>query len=142
MNVQDLQRQLQQIITETPVETLPQLLGVLAQTKAAVWLRMTTPASTPTSTAGLVDAGEMAQLLGVPENWVRDKARASLIPFVRLGHYVRFEPPAVIEAVRKLGLQHNRTLCVIKKSTGNRGDTRRVSNECPTSSGAERAKSA
>jgi excisionase family DNA binding protein len=47
--------------------------------------------------SGLVDAQEAGALLGVPKSWVLAQARKDAIPYVRLGHYVRFEP-AVLEA--------------------------------------------
>jgi hypothetical protein len=142
MDLQELQRQLQQVTAEMPVDELPALLGVLEASKAAAWARLTVPTAPVPALAGLVGAGEMAGILGATENWVRDKGRAGHIPSVRLGHYVRFNPPEVLEAVRHLPVQHNRTSRGIKKSTGNQGDTRCVSTECPTSSGAERAKPA
>ncbi len=39
----------------------------------------------------LLNAGQAAELLNVPESWVRTEARAGRIPHVRLGRYVRFE---------------------------------------------------
>ena len=39
----------------------------------------------------LLDAKEVAVLLGVPESWVRESARSGAIPHVRLGRYVRFD---------------------------------------------------
>jgi excisionase family DNA binding protein len=48
--------------------------------------------SAPNGNGGLVDAAAAAELLGVPETWVRAEARADRIPHVRLGRYVRFEP--------------------------------------------------
>jgi hypothetical protein len=84
----------------------------------------------------------MAGLLGTPENWVRDKARAGVLPFVRMGHYVRFEPAAVIDAVRKLRLSgprsHNGQLRAPKKHMETRGGRRGVSKECPISPAVER----
>jgi excisionase family DNA binding protein len=48
---------------------------------------MRSPANTP-----LLDAGGVADLLGVPKTWVLAEARADRIPHVRLGRYVRFDP--------------------------------------------------
>lgn len=42
--------------------------------------------------AGLIDAAEAGELLGVPKSWVLAEARADRVPHVRLGRYVRFEP--------------------------------------------------
>lgn len=45
--------------------------------------------------AGLIDAAEAGELLGVPKSWVLAEARADRIPHVRLGRYVRFEREAL-----------------------------------------------
>jgi excisionase family DNA binding protein len=45
----------------------------------------------------LLDAGAVAQRLGVPTSWVAEQARSGTIPHLRLGRYVRFEWPAVVE---------------------------------------------
>lgn len=42
-------------------------------------------------TAPLLNAAGAAELLGVPETWVRAEARADRIPHLRLGRYVRFD---------------------------------------------------
>jgi excisionase family DNA binding protein len=43
----------------------------------------------------LLDAPGLAELLDVPETWVRAEARAERIPHVRLGRYVRFDAAEV-----------------------------------------------
>lgn len=43
----------------------------------------------------LIDAREAAALLNVPDTWVLAEARASRIPHVRLGRYVRFDRDAL-----------------------------------------------
>jgi excisionase family DNA binding protein len=66
----------------------------------------------PLGVSGLVKAQEAADLLGVPKSWVLAQARKDAIPYVRLGHYVRFEP-AVLEAwwqARRRGPVHRRDL--------------------------------
>jgi excisionase family DNA binding protein len=47
----------------------------------------------------LLDAKEMARLLGVHESWVRTEQRAGRIPFVQVGRYVRFDPAEVQAAI-------------------------------------------
>ena len=42
-------------------------------------------------TERLLDAGQVAELLGVPKSWVLESARSGAIPCVRLGRYVRFD---------------------------------------------------
>jgi excisionase family DNA binding protein len=48
----------------------------------------------------LIDAEAAAQLLGVPETWVREKARLGRLPCIRLGRYVRFDPDELIAWAR------------------------------------------
>ena len=38
----------------------------------------------------LLDAGQAAAILNLPQSWVAAEARAGRIPHVRLGRYVRF----------------------------------------------------
>ena len=38
----------------------------------------------------LLTAAEVAELLSVPERWVREHTRSGSIPHVRLGRYVRY----------------------------------------------------
>lgn len=45
----------------------------------------------------LLTAGEVAELLAVPERWVREHTRGGLIPHVQLGRYVRYRPDRVRE---------------------------------------------
>jgi excisionase family DNA binding protein len=45
----------------------------------------------PEPRSGLIDATEAAVLLNVPDTWILAEARASRIPHVRLGRYVRFD---------------------------------------------------
>ena len=55
----------------------------------------------------LLDAGEVAQLLGVPARWVRDHTRSGQIPHVRLGRYVRYDRGEVlawIESIKRGGV--------------------------------------
>jgi len=135
---------LKTLTAELPADQLAWLIGELEGVKASAWARLTAAAVAPAPKPGLVDAAEMAGILGTPENWVRDKARAGVLPFIRMGHYVRFEPPAVIEAARKLRLSgsqsHNGQFCAPKKRMEKHGGSRPVSNECPTSSAAEGSK--
>jgi excisionase family DNA binding protein len=44
----------------------------------------------------LLDAGEVAALLSVPQSWVREHARNGHLPVVRLGRYTRFRREAVL----------------------------------------------
>jgi excisionase family DNA binding protein len=43
----------------------------------------------------LLDAAEVAALLGVPVSWVRAETRAGRMPHLQLGRYRRYDWPAV-----------------------------------------------
>jgi len=134
-------QELWQLIAEAPISELPALIGELEALRAAAWAKLTVPSTPAPAAPTLVDAAEMASMLGTPETWVRDKARAGKLPSIHMGHYVRFEPAAVIEACRKLrlsGASYNGPLCRIEKPQQKRRGKRYVSNECPSSSAAER----
>lgn len=45
----------------------------------------------------LLTAAEVADLLNVPQSWVREHTRSGLIPCVELGRYRRYRRSAVIE---------------------------------------------
>jgi len=44
----------------------------------------------------LIDAHQLAEILGVPHTWVLKKARAGQLPHHKLGHYVRFDLDEII----------------------------------------------
>jgi|ERR671922_78867 excisionase family DNA binding protein len=44
----------------------------------------------------LLTAPDVAELLAVPERWVREQTRGGLIPHLRLGRYVRYRKDAVV----------------------------------------------
>lgn len=43
----------------------------------------------------LLTAGEVAELLAVPESWVREATREGRLPHLRLGRYRRYERGAI-----------------------------------------------
>ena len=43
----------------------------------------------------LLTAREVAELLAVPESWVREATRAGRIPYLTLGRYRRYSRPAI-----------------------------------------------
>ena len=43
----------------------------------------------------LLSAADVAELLAVPERWVRDASREGRLPTVRLGRYRRFRREAI-----------------------------------------------
>jgi excisionase family DNA binding protein len=57
--------------------------------------------STTPSLDRLLTAPEVAELLAVPERWVREHGRSGLIPCVRIGRYVRFRRESVDEWVER-----------------------------------------
>ncbi|HLK80828.1 MAG TPA: helix-turn-helix domain-containing protein [Xanthobacteraceae bacterium] len=81
-------------------EALPQLLTEIASRTAtlktlegallSLILSQRNGGHSNNMSAGLLDAPELAKRLGVPESWVREQARLGKLPFIRLGHYVRF----------------------------------------------------
>ena len=44
----------------------------------------------------LLTAAEVAELLSVPESWVRQETRAGRLPHLTLGRYKRYEREAVL----------------------------------------------
>lgn len=50
----------------------------------------------------LLTAAEVAELLNVPESWVREHTRSGAIPHVPLGRYVRYERDDVLTWVESL----------------------------------------
>jgi excisionase family DNA binding protein len=44
----------------------------------------------------LLTAPEVAELLSVPESWVREHTRSGRIPHVKLGRYTRYRREAVL----------------------------------------------
>jgi len=53
----------------------------------------------------LVDAQELAKVLGVPHTWILRKARAGEIPHHKLGHYVRFDYDEIIAYVEQTKIE-------------------------------------
>ncbi len=43
----------------------------------------------------LLTAKEVAELLAVPESWVREATREGRIPHIALGRYRRYQPAAI-----------------------------------------------
>jgi excisionase family DNA binding protein len=45
----------------------------------------------------LLTAAEIAEMLAVPERWVREHTRGGMIPHVQLGRYRRYRREAVVQ---------------------------------------------
>lgn len=43
----------------------------------------------------LLTAKDVAELLAVPESWVREATRAGRIPHIHLGRYIRYHPATI-----------------------------------------------
>ena len=43
----------------------------------------------------LLTASQVAELLAVPESWVREATRAERIPYLKLGRYRRYQQSAI-----------------------------------------------
>ena len=48
-----------------------------------------------------MNAGEVAEILGVPESWVREHTRNGHLPAVRIGRYWRYRLASVLEWIEK-----------------------------------------
>lgn len=53
----------------------------------------------PTLPDRLLDIDGLAEYLGVPRSWVRDKITARALPHTRIGRHVRFAPEHVAAIV-------------------------------------------
>jgi hypothetical protein len=126
---------LTELVHGADLDQLADLAGLLEAAKVRTMVRLQPPPIA--APQKLVDSAEMARILGVPANWVRDKARAGVVPSQQLGHYVRFDPPTVLEVVRRTPGLHDSQFRGLKKRTENRGGTRRVSSECPSQNAPE-----
>ena len=51
--------------------------------------------TTPPAGERLLSARQVAQLLAVPESWVREATREGKLPHLRLGRYRRYQPAAI-----------------------------------------------
>lgn len=59
--------------------------------------------TTAFATDPLLTASDVAELLAVPESWVREHTRSGRIPHVQLGRYVRYRQAAVVDWVTAQG---------------------------------------
>lgn len=56
---------------------------------------METAVEEPQTAESLLDAGQVAALLGVSREWVYEQSRRGAIPTVRLGRYCRYRRSAI-----------------------------------------------
>jgi hypothetical protein len=124
---------LAEAVASTPLEELPELVGLLEATKARALFRLSTPPPAPSpASAELVDASEMARRAGLTKFGIEDRARRGAIPSARVGRLRRFDPAAVLEALRKGVPAHNMRLCPPKKPKQKRLVKAGESTECPS----------
>jgi hypothetical protein len=135
MTADDLRRLLDAAVAELSADEIPHGIGLCAAASARLTARLVARDQVAESAtrSELVNAKRMAAILDVPEGWLRDRQRADQIPCIRVGHYVRFEPGAVLDAVRRMPRLHNSHLRSIKKAKETRGGKRPVSTGCPSS---------
>ena len=96
-----LARLCDRLAVELPAVELPDLVATLEGAKARVLARIVREAlPSPVEPATLIDAVEQARRLNVAETWVRDAARRGRIPCVHAGVHLRFDPAAVLEAMK------------------------------------------
>ena len=50
----------------------------------------------------LLDAGQVAALLGVPKSWVYEQSRLGRIPTVALGRYRRYRRSAIVQWIAEI----------------------------------------
>ncbi len=84
-------------VADVPVEAVPALMIKLAAVQASLQTRLLTagPDTRKLEVDNLLDAEEVADWLGVKEDYVRELGRRGEIPTVQIGKYVRFERSAV-----------------------------------------------
>lgn len=56
----------------------------------------------PTDGGSLLNAGEVAHLLGVPRTWVYEQSRRGTMPTVTLGRYRRYRREAILEWIAEI----------------------------------------
>lgn len=64
---------------------------------------------TPIEVAPLVPAEAIAELLSIPQGYVYDLAKRGEIPFIRVGKYLRFSIPGVIESLKQRCVDERKT---------------------------------
>jgi excisionase family DNA binding protein len=85
---------------DVPVEEIPALLVKLAAAQARLQLRLLmhrAQSSRNEESETLLEAKDVADWLGVKEDYVRDLGRRGEIPTVKIGKYVRFERDSIRE---------------------------------------------
>ena len=66
----------------------------------------------------LLLADDVAELLAVPESWVREQTRQGLLPHLQLGRYVRYRREAILSWLAE------QEVAPAARSRGRAGDSR------------------
>jgi excisionase family DNA binding protein len=94
---------LEQAVTHTPVDAIPELIGVLAQFQARARLKLLSGhESAACEPQELLTMAKVATRLSIPESRAYELARQGKIPAVRIGKYVRVSAQALTEYVARL----------------------------------------
>lgn len=88
------------LVTETPAEGLPKMIGELATALAVAVQRLMSPPQPAMSAKGdLATADELSEEYRVPRSWFYEQARRGRLACVRLGRHVRFDRSEVERAI-------------------------------------------
>jgi excisionase family DNA binding protein len=85
-----------------PIEDIPATLTQLAALQTALAARLVAVSCSQKETK-LLNAREIANLLGVPESHIRTMQRAGQLPHSKIGKYIRFDPAAVQAVLGRAG---------------------------------------
>lgn len=94
------------LVHDADAEQLADLAGMFEAAKVRAVAALQSPPA-PEATPPPGRRQRDGRILGVPANWVRDKARVGLLPVEQLGHYVRFNPVETLAAARRMSKSHD-----------------------------------
>lgn len=77
-----------ELLAEIALRTVP--LKTLESTLLSLLAQRPANGGNANGNTGLLSAPQLAEMWNIPETWVREQARLGVLPFIRLGHYVRF----------------------------------------------------
>lgn len=86
-----------------PVAAIPRFIGELRRLEAELFARLVQPVATtiPADGEQLLDARAVADLMSLPETYVRGLGRQRALPTVSIGKYVRFRRADVLDYIAK-----------------------------------------
>jgi excisionase family DNA binding protein len=77
-----------ELLAEIALRTAP--LKTLESTLLSLLAQRPANGGNGNGNTGLLSAPQLAEMWNIPETWVREQARLGVLPFIRLGQYVRF----------------------------------------------------